>query len=77
MRKGLFLTEVDFEEVLLLQSQMLRVYSSFEVELWTNWVLILFVLEGLVTMTLSCLKHSVGQTCLVIIILVQVKFNSN
>ena len=57
MRKGLFLTEVDFEEVLLLQSQMLRVYSSFEVKLWTNWVLILFVLEGLVTMTLLCLKH--------------------
>ena len=77
MRKGLFLTEVDFEEVLLLQSQMLREYSSFEVELWTNWVQILFVLEGLVTMTLKCLKHSVGQTCLVIIILEQVNLNSN
>ena len=77
MRKGLFLTEVDFEGVLLLQSQMLREYSSFEVELWTNWVLILFVFEGLVTMTLKCLKHSVGQTCLVIIILEQVNLNSN
>ena len=77
MRKGLFLIEVDFKEVLLLQSQMLREYSSFEVELWTNWVLKLFVLEGLVTMTLSCLKHSVGQKCLVIIILEQAMLDSN
>ena len=77
MRKGLFLTEVDFEEVLLLQSQMLRVYSSFEVELWANWVLILVVLKELVAMLLSNLKHSVGQKCLVIIILEQVTLDSN
>ena len=73
MRKGLFLTEVDFEEVLLLQSQMLRVYSSFEVELWTNWVMSLVVLEELD----ASLKHSVGQKCLVIIILEQVTLDSN
>ena len=56
---------------------MLRVCSSFEVELWTDWVLILVVFEELVAMFLSCSKHSVGQKCLVIIILEQAMLDSN
>ena len=76
-RKGPALSKVDFVLDLFPQSRMLRVCSSFEVELWTDWVLILVVFEELVAMFLSCSKHSVGQKCLVIIIPEQAMLDSN